>query len=203
MPIPSIDFSAAFESDSAAHESLVSQLRSACQSHGFFQLTGHGIPQSLLDAALEQSQDLFSLPLEVKEKYDKNVGGFNRGYERLRAQNFERKTEGDLKEGYYFGLDLPTDHPFVVARKFNLGPNKYPKDVTDAVKFRQVIDDYHSSMCRLAQRLLRVICQTLNVSEDWVSRFANTPIAVLRLLHYPPQAPDASELERGKLLSPG
>ncbi|UQC83930.1 uncharacterized protein CLUP02_09426, partial [Colletotrichum lupini] len=148
-------------------------------------------------AALDQSKELFSLPLEVKEKYDKNLGGFNRGYERLRSQNFEALAQGDLKEGYYFGKDLRIDNPKVLERKFNLGPNKYPKDVTDPVKFRKVIDDYHAAMCVLAEIIIRTLCATIGNDDDWVSDFIDTPIAVLRLLHYPPQAPNASATERG------
>lgn len=172
-----------------------------------------------MDEALEQCRCLFSLPLDVKELYDKStslfphlctslrcrinselldVGGFNRGYERLRAQNFEKKTEGDLKEGFYFGVDLPLDHPKVTAGKFNMGPNKYPQHVKDPANFRRVVDTYFDSMRELSERLLRLLCRTLGTGDEWVSEFAETPIALLRMLHYPPQAPDASDLERGE-----
>lgn len=115
----------------------------------------------------------------------------------MRAQNFEKKTAGDLKEGYYFGMDLPATHPKVIAKKFNLGPNKYPEHVKDPDKFRSVIDQYHNAMVSLAEKLVRLICEALGVDDDWVTEFVDTPIAVLRLLRYPPQAPDASEWERG------
>ena len=132
-----------------------------------------------------------------------DIGGFNRGYERLRAQNFEKRTEGDLKEGYYFGLDLPLDHPQVMARKFSQGPNKYPSSahMKDADRFKTVINTYYDAMRSLAENIIRVLCKTLNVEADWVSNWVDTPIAVLRLLHYPPQPPTASELERGKFIT--
>ncbi|KAH7162073.1 hypothetical protein B0J13DRAFT_490605 [Dactylonectria estremocensis] len=195
--IPSIDFSASGGSDTAAFAALVDRVRNACQSYGFFQLTNHGIPQSSMDEILECSKEFFSLPLEEKEKYDKDLAKDHRGYERLRAQNFEKRGEGDLKEGYYFGLDLPEDHPQVLAKKFNLGPNKYPENVKDPQEFRQKIDSYIEKMIEIAERLIRILCKTLEVDDGWVSQFTNTPIATLRLLHYPPQPPDASELERG------
>jgi isopenicillin N synthase-like dioxygenase len=103
-----------------------------------------------------------------------------------------------LKEGYYFGLDLPLDHPNVLAKKFAQGPNKYPKDVQDPDMFQRTIDTYFDSMCSLAENIVRLLCKTLDLESDWVSEYANIPIAVLRLLHYPPQPPDASEFERGK-----
>ncbi|KAJ3545006.1 hypothetical protein NM208_g507 [Fusarium decemcellulare] len=193
MPIPTIDLSVT----GLEEQDLVQKVKAACRSYGFFQLVGHGVPEPLLDDVLEQCQNFFCLPLDVKEKYDKNMDGFNRGYERLRAQNFEKRTAGDLKEGYYFGVDLPEDHPKVVAKKFGLGPNKYPQEVLDAAKFQRIIDEYHNRMRSLAERMIRILCRTLEVGDGWVPEFVETPIAVLRLLHYPPQPPDASELERG------
>ncbi|CVL03494.1 probable isopenicillin N synthase and related dioxygenases [Fusarium mangiferae] len=195
--IPNIDFQAWFQNDQSQKLDLVDKLRRACETHGFFQLTNHGIPQALLDAALVQSKAFFDLPIEIKEKYDKNIGRYNRGYERFRAQNFEKRTEGDLKEGYYFGLDIPEHHPAVVAKSFNLGPNKYPEDVEDAAGFRAIVDSYIDAMLELAKNIVRAISMTLGLPDDWVSDFFETPISTLRLLHYPPQASDASEYERG------
>ena len=86
-----------------------------------------------------------------------------------------------MKEGYYFGVDLPINHPAVVARKFNLGPNKYPQEV--GPNFRPVMDQYFNAMRGLAEKLFRVICKTLEIGDDWVSDFVETPIATLRLLH--------------------
>ncbi|KAL7628323.1 hypothetical protein AAE478_002523 [Parahypoxylon ruwenzoriense] len=195
--IPSIDFSASDGSDKAAQETLVQQLRAACQTYGFFQLTGHGIPQTLLDEVMEQSEKLFALPLDVKEKYSKDQNPYNRGYERLRAQNFEKRTAGDLKEGFYFGRDLPPEHPSVAAGKFIMGPNTYPEELPDAARFRGVVDRYVAAMLGLAERIVRMLCRALEVDDGWVPEFVRDPISILRLLHYPPQPPDASELERG------
>jgi isopenicillin N synthase-like dioxygenase len=123
---------------------------------------------------------------------------YNRGYERLRAQNFEKRTSGDLKEGFYFGPNLSENHPDVVAQKFNLGPNTYPHEVKDPIHFRNVIDDYISRMLSLARNIVGILCQTLDVTDSWVPTFFDDPIAVLRLLHHPPQPADASEDERGE-----
>ncbi|KAL6240229.1 hypothetical protein RBB50_012876 [Rhinocladiella similis] len=195
--IPIIDFAPFYGSDGVAKASLVEEVGQACKGTGFFQLINHGIPLRLQKAVLKASAEFFSLPSDTKELYNKDIGGFNRGYERLRAQNFEKRTAGDLKEGYYFGVDLPENHPKVVTKTFGLGPNKYPQHVQDPAQFRKTIDTYFDSMRLLAENIVRILCQTLDIPDDWVSGFAHEPIAVLRLLHYPPQAPDASELERG------
>lgn len=127
-----------------------------------------------------------------------DLGGFNRGYEKLRSQNFEKRTQGDLKEGFYFGRDLPLDNPNVIARKFGQGPNVYPTEVSDPNLFRKTIDMYHEALTKLAEDILRILAQGLGIAEDWFQDYAKDPVAVLRLLHYPPQKPDASALERGQ-----
>ncbi|KAF3403186.1 Sexual differentiation process protein isp7 [Talaromyces pinophilus] len=194
---PIIDFTPFYGPECAAKENLVKELKHACQEYGFFQLVNHTIPSDLQGSILHQSKKFFDLPIEVKEEYSKDIGGFNRGYERLRAQNFEKRTKGDLKEGFYLGKNLPLEDPNVVARKFGQGPNKYPEELDDPAKFRNVADDYHSALTSLAMGILQMLARTLDLEDDAFNEFCQHPVAVLRLLRYPPQEPDASELERG------
>ena len=56
--IPVLDFSL-FETDPTA---FLSQLKRASRDVGFFYLTGHGIPQSLIDDVLASSRRFFALP---------------------------------------------------------------------------------------------------------------------------------------------
>jgi isopenicillin N synthase-like dioxygenase len=96
--------------------------------------------------------------------------------------------------------NLSLDDPNVVARKFGQGPNKYPKELRDPARFRNVVDDYHSTLTSLATGTLQMLARTLDLDDNAFSEFCQDSVAVLRLLHYPPQVPDASELERGKHL---
>lgn len=107
---------------------------------------------------------------------------------------------GDFKEGYYLGKNLPSDDPFVVERRFGQAPNKYPTEVRDPEKFRNVMEEYHSVMSMFATNLMRVMARTLDLEEDFFDRFCDHPVAVLRLLHYPPQDPNTVETERGEYL---
>ncbi|RDH28978.1 Clavaminate synthase-like protein [Aspergillus welwitschiae] len=79
---------------------LTDEIRHACEDLGFFQLRNYTIP------------DFFCLPVEIKEKYDRgklasniHTDSFNRGYERFRAQKLEKRTTGDLKEGFFLAPD--------------------------------------------------------------------------------------------------
>ena len=112
----------------------------------------------------------------------------------MRAQNFEGKGAGDLKEGFYFGRDLPLDHPSAQKGTFGCGPNIYPKGVSNPAHFRNTIALYHATMSR---DVLQVLALILNLSPNAFDEFGENALAILRLLHYPPQPPDASEDERG------
>ncbi|KAL4951717.1 putative oxidoreductase [Aspergillus filifer] len=197
---PVIDFAPFYGPDSPAKDTLVRELRQACEEFGFFQLINHGIPSTLQESILAQSREFFDLPLDIKEKYSKDKNPFNRGYERLRSQNFEKRdTLGDLKEGFYLGRNRALDEADVVARKFGQGPNMYPREL--GPEFRDVTETYHAKMMALAEGILRMLARTLGLNEDVFEKggFVERPIAVLRLLRYPAQESDAGEgdLERG------
>lgn len=57
--------------DQDAKQALIQQVRAACESFGFFQITNHRVSEFLQRDILKQSEQFFKLPLEVKEKYNK------------------------------------------------------------------------------------------------------------------------------------
>lgn len=69
-------------------------------------VVNHGIPLSLIDGYFSTVKDLFALPLEEKMKIlqDEN----NRGYTPYGEETLdpENQSEGDMKEGYYFGREV-------------------------------------------------------------------------------------------------
>lgn len=78
-------------------ESVVSEVRSACMTYGFFQLTGHGISLDLQHKAFECSKRFFSLPLEQKLRLTKDpLSG--RGYEAIGSQALQAGDTPDQKE---------------------------------------------------------------------------------------------------------
>ncbi|KAB8231683.1 isopenicillin N synthase family dioxygenase [Aspergillus alliaceus] len=177
---PIIDLAAFYGHEFPAKEMLIREMRRACESYGFFQIINHGIPSDLQQSIFQQSKDLFGLPSEVKERYSLDTNKSDQGYERLRSQSFEKRTRGDLKEGIYLGKNLPLDDPYVVQGKFGQGANSI-----------------YVALSSLVEGILQILVRTLDLDEHTFDEFCEHPIAILRLLHYPTQGPDASELERG------
>ena len=94
--IPSVDVSA-YLADPLSYESteVIEQVRNACRTSGFFQITGHGVPSSLRDSVLDAAKTFFKLPWEEKVKYSSVPG---RGYEKIGEQILEPGTKPELKE---------------------------------------------------------------------------------------------------------
>ena len=132
---------------------------------------------------------------------EQNKQSHTRGYESLRAQNFEAKGAGDLKEGFSFGRHSPPDHPDVAAGVFAQGPNLYPDELNG---FRDTMDAYFQAADQLAKKVLGIIALTLGLEEDYFDKgFCKPPLVQrMRMMHYPPQAVDAPEDERGMIPYP-
>ena len=132
----------------------------------------------------------------ANRRTDKNT--WNRGYEKIGSQILEAGTAPDLKEGFYVGEEIGTDHPYFIHKKLNSGPNFWPEGLKDVEKFKTVSLDYYKAMHALARDVLVVIAQTLDLDSTYFEKFTTDAVATLRYLHYPPQSPDSDEkISRG------
>lgn len=172
----------------------IDALRGACTGTGFFYLVNHGVAPALIAAVLDQARQFFALPLAARMAVALAHSPCNRGYEPMRAQTLEAGTPPDLKEGFYIGNDLPLGHPRVRAGLFNQGPNQWPEGVPE---FRPVMERYFDAQTALVVRLMGAMARTLGLAPDGFAAFCDDPMAILRLLHYPPQPPNPMPGEKG------
>lgn len=192
--LPIIDVSGLSSRDAAERGSVVQAIHGACLDNGFFYIRDHGIPQGLIDAVFAESRAFFDQPEPLKQEVAKTNSFCNRGWEPLKAQALEPGAPPDLKENFYLGRDLPLDHPAVVARKFNHGPNQWPAGM---LGFRPTMRAYYEAMLDLSERIMGALAIALNLSAGQQEAFLREPMATLRLLHYPPQPPDAEAGQKG------
>lgn len=214
---PVIDFSDYLSGDPSRTKRCADQIGHACRTQGFFQIINHSVPPSLQKQMIEASKEFFALPIEEKKKLDKcketlsrqiflhppirvanphvAQNNHNRGYEVMYGQLFEEGTKPDLKEGYYVAQDLSPDHPQVLSKKFAHGPNIWPESLGS--HFREICMDYLNQVTNLAEQVMQAIAISLGYDEHYFDEFCAEPMAFYKLLHYPPQAPDAHALQRG------
>lgn len=96
----------------------------ACATHGFFQVSGHGVDAALARARLDGASDFFRLPLAEKRRA-RRVPGTVSGYTSAHADRFASKLP--WKETLSFGFHDRAAAP-VVADYFSstLGPDFAP-----------------------------------------------------------------------------
>lgn len=194
--LPIIDLTPMLSPDASddSRQTMARQLADTCLHTGFFYVSGHGIPPALIDRVFAQTQALFNLPEADKEAIHKARSPANRGYEPLKGQTLEPGSPPDLKEGFYIGEELGPEDPRVQAGRFNHGPNQWPAPLPE---FQPAMMTYFDALNGLAARIMSALALSLALPEDYFADFCHQPLSTLRLLHYPPQPPQAEPGEKG------
>jgi isopenicillin N synthase-like dioxygenase len=168
--IPLIDISG-LAGDGAARTQVAATIGAACRATGFFAITGHGIPRALMDDAFAAAHEMFALPREAKRGLAIEKHGHNRGYVGLGVESLDEKTLPDLKEAYNL---IWTDEATRV-------PNVWPP----LPGWRERTQAYFDAVLAVGQRLHHAFAIDLGLPENFFADKVNTPLAALRLLHYP------------------
>lgn len=102
--IPTVDISGYLaDQTSATAQEVVGTIRAACITSGFFQVTGHGIPESAREGVLNAAKLVFDLSREEKLAL---TGVPGRGYEAIGDQVLEPGKKADLKEVSSLSCDV-------------------------------------------------------------------------------------------------
>ena len=113
--IPVIDLTGSFSADDKLRRAVAIEIRMACREIGFFYISHHGIPSTVLQELLALARDFFALPADEKRKVDIALSSCSRGYEGLSEQILDEGSPPDLKEGFGIGCDLNEEPPYVKA----------------------------------------------------------------------------------------
>jgi isopenicillin N synthase-like dioxygenase len=192
--LPVIDVSGLTSANPAARQAVGANLRAACLDKGFFYISHHGVSETLVADVFKEAAAFFALPSAQKDEVNKSQSKANRGYEPLQGQTLEAGAPPDLKEGYYIGPDHAADDPRVVKGMFNHGPNLWP---AQRPNFKPVMQEYLKVMLELSARMMGGIALSLNLPQDYFANYTKDANATVRLLHYPPQPPQAKPNQKG------
>jgi isopenicillin N synthase-like dioxygenase len=191
--IPVVDLSAS---------NAASDIHKACREIGFFYVSNHGVPQSLVEAQFDCARRFYALPLEKKLAIHMKNSAATAGYEPIGGQILDsqdantEKAPPDLKESFYCAMELPADHPWAQKKIRGFGHNQWPEGLPG---FREQTLAYQAAMRKLGDRVLAILAQSLQLPEDYFRPFYDMPGTTLRLLRYPPhpQAALANQLGAG------
>lgn len=196
--LPSVDITPFLEDPTSTEaKQVIDDVRAACISTGFFQMTGHGVSESLQKEVFDAAAKFFALPLDVKTNLNaaKNIGF--RGYDLMGTQLYEDDVLPDLKEGFFIGQNMEPSDPRVQARRFFMGSNVYPPtDLLAHDEFKKPIEKYYEAMAELCHKVLDLVAATLPYGPKVFDEIqTNDPACPMRLLHYPPTRPAATAKE--------
>jgi isopenicillin N synthase-like dioxygenase len=166
-----------------AAEAVAEQIQAACRTHGFFYVTGHGVPTDVLAGLADASAEFFALPVADKLEIGMERGGRAwRGYFPVGGEL--TSGEPDLKEGLYFGAELPDDDPRVVSGVPLHGRNLFPRQVP---RLRELVLAYLDAMTGLGQSVLSGVALSLGLEPGYFADgYTADPTILFRIFSYPP-----------------
>jgi isopenicillin N synthase-like dioxygenase len=174
-------------------QSVARKVRHACENSAFFYIANHGVAPEVVEGAFSVARTFFQLPLEEKMKVYKSR--FHRGYLPLGTTQYPGQKK-DLKASFDFGVDLPLDDPDVVAGVPLHGPNQWP----DMPGFRAALEAYSAGVNAAGMKLMRVLAISLDLEQDFFTKFYSKPSILSRVIHYPkPEEADSEEFGIGAL----
>lgn len=177
--IPLVDLSTFVEGDAGQRQAFVDQLGKAFHEIGFVGVTGHGVPQQLIDDFYQAAKAFFALPENQKRGYELSGMAGQRGYTSFGKEHAKQSTVADLKEFFQIGQEVPDGHP----RKAEYPNNP---DVAEVPAFMTLGRQLYRAFEKSGANLLRAIALHLGLDEQYFAEKIDAGNSILRAIHYPP-----------------
>ena len=182
--IPLIDVAGHLGGDREASRKAAAQLRWAFENVGFYYLSGHGVPQSLIDRTYEAAARFHAQPMA--KKLALKVNEHNIGYlpisDAASPQAAAQGRKPSQNEAYFLRRERAPDDPAVIANRRFHGPNQWPADLPG---FRETTLEYMRTLEALCRRLVPLYALALDLPADFFDACFAEPHMILRMSRYP------------------
>jgi isopenicillin N synthase-like dioxygenase len=160
-------------------------LREAAHEVGFFYLTGHDVPTTLVTRMLAAARRLFELPQPDKDAVAMVRSPHFRGYTRLGGEL--TRGEVDWREQIDIGPERPSvGGPGEPDYLWLQGPNQWPAALPE---LPGLVDEWDAAMSSVARTLLRHWAASLGAAPDvFDAAFAAAPATLIKIIRYPARA---------------
>ncbi|MCC6001778.1 MAG: isopenicillin N synthase family oxygenase [Pararhodobacter sp.] len=192
--VPLIDLTDSFSDDLEKRKAVAWEIHKACVDVGFFYITGHGVPQEVMDGQLALAKQFFDLPLEEKLALDSKNEDSTRGYEPMAAQTLDEGSPPDLKEGFMSSVDADENHRYTKLQVPGTGRNQWPPSFP---AFKPQYEAYANRILQLGRHLAGIVALSLELPEDYFAQGLEEPLHYCRILKYPPMPKDAAANQLG------
>src|SRR4030095_3270248 len=177
--IPLVDLKKFTSGTPEEKKQFVDELGHAFQEFGFVGVINHGISKDLVDRFYAESKAFFSLPTEVKSKYEHKQLAGQRGYTSLGKEHAKQSNVGDLKEFFQLGQEAAADTPLKA---------EYPDNVhvAEVPAFTKTGIELYKAFEASGAKLLQAIALYLGLKEHYFDEKIEMGNSILRAIHYPP-----------------
>ncbi len=188
--VPLIDVAPARHGGRDERCRVAAAIDGACREIGFFAISGHGVPDRLVDDLRRLAHDFFGLPLADKLRCRHPVEGTNRGYHPVGGETLSKANDAaappDLKEFFHVGpVDTTADSYYTGARgRRHFEPNIWPAVPAGLAEAATI---YYRAMSELVVFLMRLAAIALDVHETFFDDKVDRSIGTMRLNYYPGQ----------------
>ena len=170
---------------------MAAELGHAARTSGFFYITGHGIPQSLIDAMFAASREFHEKPRSWKMRYWCGFTTHHRGYVPFEENGADFPRKINFNETWDMSFEAPEDHPDYLAGYRMTGPNVWP----DIPGWRETVSTYYDTVFDLGLLMLDALAHELGVAPEELRRHVTCPTSQLRMLRYlPNDMPKSAEV---------
>ncbi len=201
--VPVIDISPFLEGTEAGVAAVAEELRAACVEIGFFQVTGHGVDDALVETTYQMAKMFFAQSDEQKSEVAQPAPDQVRGWSGVGKEGLSyslgEEAPGDLKEKMDIGpCDVDRTDPYFTNEVAgpHFAPNVWPSEPEG---FREAWQTYFETMSELSGQLMRIFAVALELPIDWFEDKIDRHISMLRALNYPsqPEEPLPGQLRAG------
>ncbi len=192
MELPVVDSTGLLQRDAEASTRAAAAIRDAYIEYGFLYVSGHGVPQSTIDAAGASAMRFFRLPEVEMRQVSANIA--NRGWHALGDALMYGAEKPDYKEFYQVGLELPLDDPDVLAGQPLRGANNWPRFMPE---LQRDMYAYFEAVAVCGQALLHGVTLSLDIDPDFFVDKIFKPLQRSQAVYYPPQPASLSDDQFG------
>lgn len=179
--IPSVNLHDFLSDDPVRKQKFVDEIGKAYEDIGFVALKGHFLDEALVENLYSEVKNFFTLPNEVKEKYEIPGIGGQRGYVSFGKEKAKGHSQGDLKEFWHFGQYLTEDS------KYKGNPHYHDNVTVDELSnFNITGKEAYKMLEKTGIYVLRALAIYLGLDEFYFDNYVNEGNSILRPIHYPP-----------------
>jgi isopenicillin N synthase-like dioxygenase len=177
--IPSLDLSDLIGQDYQKKVEFVEKLGHAYNTIGFVAIKNHFLTPEMQDGIYSDIRSFFSLPDEVKKKYERDEIAGQRGYTGKGKEHAKGRNTGDLKEFYHVGQELSPE---------DLATENYPENIwpEEVPGFKKSTVTAYRALEKTGNFILSAIALFLELPEDYFEDKVIKGNSILRPIHYYP-----------------